>query len=145
MDDLTWTIEFLQNIAPRTASVTLTPQLLPDEAHWFRKAIELQVISVGNCRVDCPRRRRWSEVTADEFLTPGDGHRHLFSLSESSSRMNRECIPQIAAVARGILQFGFHRDRYSFSLYRTFLQDYVNKTRGNPMKLTRSSMQRMVP
>lgn len=131
MDQVAWTTEFLQAIAPRNAPVTYPSALLPDEAHWFREAIEQRVLSVGDCRVDCPRRRRWKEMTRDEFLTPAGQHRHLFSLSASpGASLNREYIPHIAAVARAIIHFGFPRDRYSFSLYRTFQRDLVTKRRG---------------
>jgi hypothetical protein len=55
MDNVTWTTEFLRNIAPRDAACALDPPLEPDESHWFRQAIEQGVISVGECRSDCPR------------------------------------------------------------------------------------------
>jgi hypothetical protein len=55
----------------------------------------------------------------------------LFSLSASAPvRLNREYVPHIAAVARAILHFGFSRERFSLSLYRTFQRDCVNKRRG---------------
>src|SRR5438034_7018799 len=116
MDDLAWVTDFLQSIAPRRASVAVRPALLPDEAYWLRRSIESGVITVGGCRDDCPRRRRWKEATRDEFLTPARQHRHIFSLPPSSPRLNREYIPHVAAVGRAILHFGFPSDRFSLSL-----------------------------
>lgn len=124
-------MNLLQRASPRKAPLTCAPALLPDEAHWFRKAIEHHVIDVGECRPDCPRRRRWNEATSDEFLTPTGQHRHLFSLSTSAPvRLNREYVPHIAAASRAILHFGFSRERFSLSLHRTFQRDCVNKRRG---------------
>jgi glucokinase len=40
MDDVAWTTEFLGSIAPRAARVRFALPLLPDEARWFREAIE---------------------------------------------------------------------------------------------------------
>jgi hypothetical protein len=130
MDDVAWTTNFLQSIAPRGAPVALAPALLPDEAHWFRQSIESEVLRVGACRDDCPRRRRWKETTRDEFLTPARQHRHLFSLAASTPRLNREYIPHLAAVGRAILYFGFPPNRFSLSLHRTFQRDCVVKKRG---------------
>lgn len=131
MDDVAWTAEFLRSIAPRGVPVTFAHALVSDEAHWFREAIERRVITIGTCRADCPRSRRWSEATRDEFLTPADQHRHLFSLSAAGgASMNREYVPHIAAVARAIIHFGFSADRFSLSLYRTFQRDCVTKKRG---------------
>src|SRR5438093_4025415 len=132
MDNAEWTTEFLRNITPRSSALKLKPALQPDEAYWFRRAIEGGLISVGECRSDCPRRRRHNETTWDEFLTPAGQHRHLFSISEKyPTRMNREYIPHIAAVARAIMHFEFPADRYSFSLYRTFQRGCVTKKVGD--------------
>ena len=131
MDDIAWTTDFFRAIAPRGAAATFTHALMPDEARWFREAIERRVIMVGPCRPDCPRSRRWNEPTRDEFLTPAGQHRHLFSLSSTSgASINREYVPHIAAVARAIVHFGFSPHRFSLSLYRTFQQDCVTKRRG---------------
>ena len=131
MENVEWTREFLRNIAPRGAACSLVPPLEADESRWFREAIEHCVFSVGECRSDCPRRRRHNEVTQDEFLTPTGQHRHLFSISKRYPvRMNREYVPHIAAVARAIIHFGFPAERYALSFHRRFQRDCVTKKAG---------------
>lgn len=131
MDNVAWVTGYLRNIAPRGAAIRFDPPLEADESHWFREAMERGVITVGECRANCPRRRKYGEVTRDEFLTPSGQHRHLFSISKQYPvRMNREYVPHIAAVARAILEFGFPAERYAFSLYRKFQKDCVTKKAG---------------
>jgi hypothetical protein len=130
-DAVSWTADFLAARTVGPEPITRISALLPDESRWFRKAIETRLFKVAECRADCPRLRRWKKTMVDEFITPSNPHRHLFSFSKSGGmRLNREYIPHIAAVARAVIDFGLPADKFSFSRYRTFQQDCITKRQG---------------
>jgi hypothetical protein len=132
--DIEWTWQFLSQISPRSQKLIINDDFMEDECHWFRAAIENEVLIVRHCISQCPRLRKRKESGPDEFVVNnGKGLiRHLFSLSTPPNPItfNREYLPHIAAYARLVLDFGYDIKKSSFSLYRTFQQDLIFKKKG---------------
>jgi hypothetical protein len=130
-NDISWVQDFLAQISPRGEKVVFRDPLCEDECRWFRAAIEKDLIRVRECTASCQRMRRMKESGRDEFVVQNGngGIRHLFSLSKPSA-FNREYLPHIAAYARLILDLGYDQPQSSFSLYRKFTKDLINKKAG---------------
>ena len=125
------TLEVLRRLAPGGRYRPIRPPLEEDECHWFNRAVEDGVVLFGDCRAGCSRLARRRISGPDEFTTPADKLRHLFSLSgDGEVWLNREYVPHIAAYSRAILDYGYDRARSSFSLYRTYRRDLVVKKAG---------------
>lgn len=121
----------LQNLVPQGLPLVVREPLVADEAKWLVRAVEEGVVAFRECDTACPRLKKRGVAGQDEFVTPAGLLRHMFSSPESSSpSLHREYVPHIAAYARAILDFGYRKDRSSFSPYRKFTRDLINKTRG---------------
>lgn len=124
-------LDHLRNLAPGGKEFVLREPLAEDESRWFNAALDKGVTVFRECSPDCPRLKKWDASGPDEFVTPAGVYRHLFSAPASPTAwLNREYIPHIAAYGRAILDFGYDRNRCSFSLYRKFSRDLITKKKG---------------
>lgn len=122
------TLRYLRELAPGGKEFELREPLAEDESHFFNRALVEGVIAFRDCAPDCPRLKKWGVSGPDEFVTPAGVYRHLFSAPASPTVwLNREYVPHVAAYARAILDFGYDRNRCSFSLYRKFSRDLITK------------------
>ena len=122
-------MRLLRALAPCGAPLSRDPGLRPDESWWFLTGLHAELYSFETCPDNCERFRRWGHRGPDHFRTFEDAGRHLFS-KPSEPRLNREYIPHLAAVTRAIIDFGHRRQDASFSRYRTFTRDLINKRAG---------------
>jgi hypothetical protein len=123
-------LALLDRRVPDHRPFPIMPPLEPDESAWFVRAVDDGLVRFGECDERCPRRRRWGYVGHDEFMTPDQGRRHLFSLPPTKPRLNREYVPHIAAYAMAVLHHGYRAERSSFSRYRSFERDAITRTVG---------------
>jgi hypothetical protein len=131
-DDVNWLQDFLTQKAPRSEAFQIRQPLEADEAHWFRRGVEVELFKFFDCGPDCPRFRKWKESGPDEFRAAAGespGIRHLFSLWKPVN-LNREYIPHMAAVARLVVECHYDQARSSFSRYRKFTRDLLWKRKG---------------
>ena len=124
-------MQLLQALTPCRVPLSRDPGLKPDESWWFLAGLHAELYSFETCPDDCGRFRKWDRRGPDHFRTFEDADRHLFAKPGApQSRLNREYIPHLAAVARAIIDFGHPRQHASFSRYRAFTRDLIIKCAG---------------
>jgi hypothetical protein len=102
-----------------------------DEAVWFLRSVEQNVVCFRECPADCFRFRKYGVAGPDHFDTPTGKPRHLFSKPGTETAwLNREYVPHIAAYGRAILDAGYPASRSAFSLYRVFSRNLLAKRQG---------------
>ena len=123
--------ELLEGLTPAGAPMRMTTPFAVDEAAWFVRAVDAEIVRFRDCPPDCFRFRKYGILGPDHFETPAGNPRHLFSKpGDVEAWLNREYVPHVGAFGFAILTGGFDLARCSFSLYRKFARDLITKRAG---------------
>ena len=134
------TMQFIQMLMGQDEAESLREPLRPDEAVWFMRALDTEMLVVRPCVDSCPRRKKTGFVGSDEFVVGESGLRHLVSRSRTGElTLNREYIPHIAAWARAVADLGYDSAVTQFSRYRSYGRDLVTKRAGGSTRPMSSS------
>lgn len=130
-DDVTEATRVIELLAPGGFPCPIRVPLVEDECRWFLRAVDHDVIQFRECDPTCFRFRKWKVSGPDHFDTPFGKPRHLFSKPIGPEAwLNREYVPHIAAYAKAVLDHGYAIEHSSFSLYRKFAHDLIDKRAG---------------
>jgi hypothetical protein len=129
--DIEWVRALLAKIVPRKDPLVVRTKLEEDECHWFRMAIEHDIIRIQPCTPHCGRNQELGTQRIDEFIVPhqAENRRHLFELKHPAC-LCREYIPHIAAYAKAVLHNNYPLKSSSFSRYQMFNKDVLTKKKG---------------
>lgn len=122
------TDRILASLAPGGRPFGIHIPLVADECHWFNVAFDARLLVFEDCPQGCPRLRKQKVSGPDHFVTRAGVARHMLSAPHAQTpTLNREYLPHVAAYARAIYELGYDPARSSFSRYRTFSRDLIQK------------------